>query len=302
MAQMLEDLRLQSGQKVLEIGAGTGYNAALMAFVVGPDRVTSIDVDMHVLSEAWDHIRRFPDRRVCLKHADGRLGHAEAAPYDRILATASTPDLEPAWLGQLRPDGLLSAPLNLAPGVSYVVCGTVRDGIFTGRLVRPAYFMPLRHESEAGGDDEADKSLAATSSQAIAAPWANLFERRRPRVGWARFIHSITFYAWLRGLEVRQRRSADQQLLYGIQQPAGPCCWLGAQEWYIDGDEARQMGLDVWRAFLDAGGPWPTEFRLRAAPHGQLTPQAHREVYVKQGPRCQQLWELIEPRDRPAWL
>src|SRR5262249_22095473 len=120
MAQMLEDLRLEPGLRVLEIGAGTGYNAALLAHLVGPDRVTSLDVDREVLSEAWDHLRAFPDRGVGLRHADGRSGWPEGAPFDRIMVTAATPDLEPAWLEQLAEGGLLLAPLALAPGLAYL--------------------------------------------------------------------------------------------------------------------------------------------------------------------------------------
>src|SRR5207248_4544299 len=72
MAQMLQDLQLRPGLRVLEIGAGTGYNAALLAHLVGPDRVVTVDVDRDVLSQAWDHLRAFPERRVRLEHADGR--------------------------------------------------------------------------------------------------------------------------------------------------------------------------------------------------------------------------------------
>src|SRR5216684_7047128 len=64
MAQMLEDLQLSPGQRVLEIGAGTGYNAALLAHIVGPKRVIAVDVDRDVLSEAWDHLRAYPERGV----------------------------------------------------------------------------------------------------------------------------------------------------------------------------------------------------------------------------------------------
>ena len=92
MAQMLEELRLEPGQRVLEIGAGTGYNAALLAHVVGPGLVTSVEVERHVVAEAWDHLRRFPERQVALREADGRTGYAAAAPFDRILGTAASPD------------------------------------------------------------------------------------------------------------------------------------------------------------------------------------------------------------------
>src|SRR5262245_17980769 len=114
MAQMLEDLQLAPGRRVLEVGAGTGYNAALIAHVTGA--VTSIDVDRELLAAAAVPLAALPARRVDLIHGDGRLGHPPGAPYDRILVTAATPDLEPAWIEQLAPAGLVLAPLDLAPG------------------------------------------------------------------------------------------------------------------------------------------------------------------------------------------
>ena len=66
-----------------------------------PGLVTSIDVDRRVLAEAQEHLRAFPDRPVELLHSDGREGHPAGAPFDRIVVTAATPDLEPAWLRQL---------------------------------------------------------------------------------------------------------------------------------------------------------------------------------------------------------
>src|SRR5262245_38775011 len=109
MAQMLEDLRPARGHRVLEVGAGTGYNAALLAHVVGPGRVFTADVDREVLAEAWAHMRAYPERAVQLRHADGREGLAESAPYDRIMATAATDGLYPAWPAQPADGELLPA-------------------------------------------------------------------------------------------------------------------------------------------------------------------------------------------------
>src|SRR5262249_39196773 len=81
MAEMLEDLRPGPGQKVLEVGAGTGYNAALLAQVAGPGLVHSVDVDRAVLEEAAAHLARFPERGVRLHHGDGREGWAADAPF-----------------------------------------------------------------------------------------------------------------------------------------------------------------------------------------------------------------------------
>jgi protein-L-isoaspartate(D-aspartate) O-methyltransferase len=298
MAQMLEDLKLGPGLKVLEVGAGTGYNAALLAHAVGPGQVVSVDVDRDVLAEAWDHLRGYPERDIQLKHADGRYGDAEGAPFDRIMVTAATPDLEPAWLEQLADRGLLLAPLVLAPGLAYVVRGTVTDGAFHGRLTRAAYFMALRAEDEVGSSD-AGPPPPAGELRALPAPWAGWFDRRPARATWLGFIQSVAFYGWLRGLTIHYRTLSDGQPVYGVNDGEA-LGWLGPQDWHVNGDAGRDLGWGLWRAYLDAGGPWPTEFRLRAGPDVPRRSAGRREEYMRKGPRSYQLWELTEPRDRPA--
>ncbi|MCI0463214.1 MAG: methyltransferase domain-containing protein [Gemmataceae bacterium] len=306
MAQMLEDLRLSAGLRVLEVGAGTGYNAALLAHVVGSGLVWSLDVDRVVLAEARAHLQALPGREVRLCHADGREGWPEAAPFDRIMVTAATADLEPAWLEQLAEGGLCLAPLALAPGLAYLVRGTVRGGVLHGQLTRAAYFMPLRAEGESGESDT-DVMTLPDPVHRIKAPWAGWFDRRRPRAQWLHFIQALAFYALLRGRNIHYRGLPDGQPVYGISAPPRDArlveavCWLGSQEWQVNGTAGRDLGVEVWRAFLNAGGPWPTEFRLRASPDGGLTTD-HPEGYVRQGPRCRQVWELSEVRDRPGWV
>lgn len=302
MAQMLEDLRLQHGQRVLEIGAGTGYNAALLAHVAGPGQVHSLDVDRSVLSEAWDHLRAFPDRQVHLHHADGRHGFSEAASYDRIMVTAATPDLEPAWFAQLAPAGLLLAPLALAPGLAFTACGAATDGAFAGRLTRAAYFMPLRGEHETGSNGEPEVAAFAGPLASAPAPWAGWFDRRRPRVRWFSFSQALVFFGFLRGLNIHYRSLPRGGTIYGVSEPSGEAlCWFGTLDWQVSGSAGRELGMSLWRAFLEAGGPWPTEFRLSAAP-SPLPEPSTQVSFVRQGPRCQHVWELIEPRTRPGWL
>jgi protein-L-isoaspartate(D-aspartate) O-methyltransferase len=298
MAQMLEDLKLLPGQRVLEVGAGTGYNAALLAHRVGPGGVLSLDVDRQVLAEAAAHLRAFPERRVELRHVDGRLGYPEAAPYDRLMVTAATPDLEPAWLEQLAEGGLLLAPVVLAPGLAYVVRGTVTRGVFHGRLTRAAYFMPLRAEGEPGTpDDEAGPT--AGPLQVVPAPWADWFDRRRPRLGWPGFVQALAFHAYLSGLTVAYQ-SSDTLPAFRLHDPATGAVWVPAlQRWQVSGPAGRELGWRIWRDFLDAGGPWPTEYLLHASPAGGL--RADRPgSRLRPGPRCQHLWQLPESRERPA--
>jgi protein-L-isoaspartate(D-aspartate) O-methyltransferase len=300
MAQMLEDLQPAAGQRVLEVGAGTGYNAALLAHIVRPGRVVSVDVDRSILSEAWDHLRAFPKRPVALHQADGRSGFPADAPYDRIMVTAATPDLEPAWLEQLAARGWLLAPLSVAPGLAYLVRGTVREGTFHGKLTRAAYFMPLRGENEPGSA-EAEEQAPPGQLQILPAPWAGWFDRRQLRIPWYGFIQALAFYGLLRGLEVRQWAQSNNQLVFGLGQAGGAWCWFGPQDWRVTGPAGRDLGGELWRAFLDAGGPWPTEFDLTARPGGGLAADG-QEAYLVQGTRCQQRWQLREPRVRGAWI
>jgi protein-L-isoaspartate(D-aspartate) O-methyltransferase len=292
MAQILEDLHLEEDCRVLEIGAGTGYNAALLAHVVHAGQVTSVDVDREVVAEAWDHLRVFPERRVNLVHADGRRGLPENAPYDRIVVTAATPDLEPAWLEQLANEGIVLAPLALAPGLAFIVRGTVHQGEFQGRLTRAAFFMPLRGEGDTGPIDS-PPWIVTESWRRLPAPWAC---RKRSRGSWLGFIQSLAFFGLLHGLAVQYRVQENSQPAFGVGR-GDVFCWLGTEEWQVTGEAGRDLGWSLWRKFLDAGGPWPTEFHLSASPEGRPEP-VPEGAFVRQGPRCQQVWTIIRPRDR----
>jgi protein-L-isoaspartate(D-aspartate) O-methyltransferase len=297
MAEMLEDLRPALGQQVLEIGAGTGYNAALLAHVVGAGLVHSVDVDREVLAEAQQHLDDFPERGVQLHHGDGRAGWPPAAPFDRVMVTAATPDLEPAWLAQLKEGGALVAPVVFAPGMAFVVRGVIQREVFVGQITRGAYFMPLRTEAEAPQDDS-DKSGSGGPWLTRPAPWADWLDRQRPRLGWSSVLQAVAFYGWVRGLQVRYRGSASGGAGFGVACDQA-VCWFGPDDWQVNGPAGQELGEAIWQAWLRAGGPWPTEFRLTVAANGG--PDLAEQYYRRPGPRCQQCWELVETRERPGW-
>ncbi len=303
MAQMLEDLRLAPGLRVLEIGAGTGYNAALLSHVVG--RVVSLDVDQAVLSEAAENLKAFPERPVELVHADGREGWpGGGGPYDRIQVTASSPDLEPAWLAQLAAGGVVQAPLEPSPGLAFLVQGSVRDGIFEGRLTRPAYFMPLREEGSPGrGEGTSDPLPNPDRLSAIAAPWADWADHRTGGPG---LPDALMFLGWLQGLAVAHRSLSEGRPVHGVADLVeGHACWFESRDWRVTGQAGEDLGRRLWQMFLDAGGPRPTEFHLTAWPREAgvaVRPSATARLsFVREGARTIQRWDLPEPRDRPEW-
>jgi len=129
MARMLELLELEEGMRVLEIGAGTGYNAALLAEIVGVDgQVTTVEIQLEIAARTRRLLDTAGYGRVRLQVGDGYFGCAEDAPYDRIVVTTACADLSPFWLEQLRPGGQILIPL--CHGGRYTAPLTVvkRDG------------------------------------------------------------------------------------------------------------------------------------------------------------------------------
>lgn len=152
MAIMLEQLGLLPGQRVLEIGAGTGYNAALMAHLVGPGgHVTALDIDQDIIDDAGRHLAAAGVAGVELVTADGVQGWPPRAPYDRIILTASAHDIAPAWLAQLVPDGRLVLPLKIGGGWQASVALVGMGDHWESISAAACGFMPLRGSS-AGGD------------------------------------------------------------------------------------------------------------------------------------------------------
>lgn len=144
MALMLEQLDLRPGQRVLEIGAATGYNAALIAHIVGDaGEVTTVDIDEDLVEDARQHLSAAGLGRVRVLRADGVRGHPDGAPFDRIILTVGTWDIAPAWVQQLEAGGRLVLPLQL--GAAEISVAFERAGsLLRSVSVVGCGFMPLR--------------------------------------------------------------------------------------------------------------------------------------------------------------
>ncbi|GGV10056.1 hypothetical protein GCM10010182_32290 [Actinomadura cremea] len=145
VATMLKALDVEAGMKVLEIGTGTGYNAALLAELAGASNVTSIEVDPVLAENARTALRR-AGHPVRVVTGDGADGYADNAPYDRVIATAAVCELPYAWVEQTRPGGLVVVPWGptVHPDEPLAVVTVGEDGTAEGRFTDPAWFMPLR--------------------------------------------------------------------------------------------------------------------------------------------------------------
>ncbi|MER6568424.1 methyltransferase domain-containing protein [Streptomyces sp. NPDC001093] len=160
MARMLAALEVEDADRVLEVGAGTGYNAALLAHRLGDgDLVTTVDLEPEITESARRHLEA-AGYRPAVVTGDGARGVPERAPFDRIIATCELPTVPRAWLAQCRAGARILTPL--ATGLLAL---TVRDAAHgEGRfLSTPAYFVPLRGE---GRPDPEGVSLAGLPGRA----------------------------------------------------------------------------------------------------------------------------------------
>lgn len=145
MAIMLEQLDLKPGHRVLEIGAGTGYNAALVAHIVGDTgQIITVDIDDDIAKNARQHLAAAGFEDVQVVCTDGGFGYPSAAPYDRIILTVGAWDIAPAWQEQLKPKGRLLLPLTLREDVQLTVAFELADGYLVSVSLENCGFMKLR--------------------------------------------------------------------------------------------------------------------------------------------------------------
>lgn len=145
VALMLDQLDAQPGERILELGAGTGYNAGLLARLVGESgHITTLDIDDDLVEGARAHLSSAGITNVEAVTRDGALGYAEGAPYDRIIATVGAHGVPHAWLQQLTPGGRLLVPQRLKGTVCRSVAYEQRDGRWMSLGSEMNTFMPLR--------------------------------------------------------------------------------------------------------------------------------------------------------------
>ncbi len=156
VAMMLEQLDVKPGDHILEVGAGTGYNAALLAFLTGPNgQVTTVDIDPDVTAHARKALDATGNDRVHVATRDGALGDHDHAPYDKMTVTVGAWDLPTAWWQQLADEGRLVVPLRWR-GTTRSVAFTLHGDQLHSVDMQLCGFVPML-----GQDGERDGSIDA---------------------------------------------------------------------------------------------------------------------------------------------
>jgi protein-L-isoaspartate O-methyltransferase len=151
---MLDSLDPHTDHHVLEIGTGTGWSTALLATALTHGRVTSIEVDPLVASQARESLFAC-DFEPTLIVGDGLRGHKEGAPYDRLIATMAVRHVPHPWVEQTTPGGVIVTPW----GTAYNNSGLLRlfvdgNGTASGRFLGNVNFMWARSQRSAFGTRE----------------------------------------------------------------------------------------------------------------------------------------------------
>ncbi|WP_173864723.1 methyltransferase domain-containing protein [Streptomyces roseifaciens] len=276
---MLDALSVEQGQRVLEIGTGTGWNAALLSHRIGAENVVTVEVDADSAFKARSRLEANGYKPVSVI-GDGAQGYASEAPYDRVIATCSIGSVPHQWITQTKPGGLIVAPWGPTYGGEAVVRLEVADdGSASGRFVGSSAFMRLRdqrtrrehvREYLKGRQWPADgvRSTTALSPEDVG-DWAVMFAIGVQVPGafpWMESYPDGSYTLWLRDTAVTSWATADYEQGRGefeVYQSGPRRLWdevEAAYRWWADQGRPgfNRFGLTVdgdgERVWLDSPG------------------------------------------------
>lgn len=138
VALMTQALQVGDRMKVLEVGTGSGYQSAILAKLCR--RLYSVERHKPLLAQAEVRFKRLRIHNITARAGDGSLGWPEQAPFDRIMVTAAAPDIPPALVDQLKPDGIMVLPVGDCAGIDQELVRVTR----TDRGIDIQPFLPVR--------------------------------------------------------------------------------------------------------------------------------------------------------------
>lgn len=267
---MLDALSVQAGQRVLDIGTGTGWNAALLSYRVGVENVFTIEVDEATARGARERLRDTGFDPVTIT-GDGAEGYADGAPYDRVIATCSIGRVPRPWITQTKPGGLIVAPWGPTYGGEAVVRLTVAgDGSATGRFLGSSAFMRLRaqrvrrrHVRAYLGDQRwpADGRRSTTSvSPDTVGDWPVMFAvgvRVPEAFPWVEHYDDGSYTLWLRDTAVTSWATVDVEPgheEHEVYQSGPRHLWDEVVAGYLWWDAQGRPGFDRFGLTVDGDG------------------------------------------------
>ncbi|MFD6342501.1 ATP-grasp peptide maturase system methyltransferase [Streptomyces sp. NPDC060131] len=257
---MIENLDVEEGHQVLEIGTGTGYSSALMCHRLGEDNVTTVEVDPAVAARA-DAALETAGFSTWTVTGDGLLGHPHRAPYHRVIAACAVRRIPHTWIRQTRPGGIILATVGSWPygaGLAKVTVG--EDGTAEGRITDRSSFMQARSQAAVPVSGDLSARTAYADSERATKVLPVVLEEWMPAFLAQLAAPGVQF--------VRAATSDGTQLLYVFDPERESFA-----EFTADGDgwTVRQGGpVALWddieralTAWQDAGSPDITAVRLR---------------------------------------
>lgn len=143
VALMTELIRPCKGQRVLEIGTGSGYQAAVLAEIV--DSVYTIEILPELAALSAKRLQRLGYRNVIVRCGDGYVGWKEAGPFDGILVTAAAESIPPALIEQLKDGGIMVIPVGSAMSIQALTVVKKSGNTLEKQTIVPVRFVPLIH-------------------------------------------------------------------------------------------------------------------------------------------------------------
>jgi protein-L-isoaspartate(D-aspartate) O-methyltransferase len=145
VAKMLEQLQVSSGHHVLEIGTGTGYNAALLGVLTrSGGLVATVELEPDLAERAAQVLAHLGYGNVEVIVGNGREGYSQRAPYDRVIVTTGANEVAIPWSSQLRDGGRMVVPIVDRNGVGSIVTFEKEGGRLRPCYESPCGFLPIR--------------------------------------------------------------------------------------------------------------------------------------------------------------
>jgi len=142
VTRMTEWLDVKNGQKILEIGTGSGWQSAILSYLIGTGNVFSVERHLKLVKFAQENLKKLNIDNVHVVFGDGSIGYPKESPYDRIIITAACTEIPLPLIEQLSKDGLIIAPVGDA-SQSLVLLQKTSKGIVEIRNESHYVFVPL---------------------------------------------------------------------------------------------------------------------------------------------------------------